>query len=353
MTPPPAVRRVLSAFCIFFATIALAFAGADDDWAAIEKLDAGPQTAPASRDEAIRLARAHFARHQALIVAFIRDHRDDPRVFDARLRLATIKAALGSMDSKPALIGEALREMMALEKTPGVSTQRQADAAFRRISLQMQTTTGRDHEIREAVVSAARNFANRFPDDKRSPRLLVEAATQCDDVPATMRDLLSHARSLSREPALDARIADDFRRMDALGKPVDITFSTLQGHTIDTTRLRGKVVVLVFWAAESPHSLIWMDEFRKALRKIPKENLQIAAVSLDENRKALDDAMAAFQIDWPTHFDGKGWENAVARPLGINALPTVWVLDKRGTLRALNARESYSTLIRTLLAERA
>jgi hypothetical protein len=55
---------------------------------------------------------------------------------------------------------------------------------------------------------------------------------------------------------------------------------------------------------------------------------------------------------WPINFDGKGWENAVARPLGINALPTVWILDKRGILRTLNARDSYDYWIQRLERER-
>ncbi len=348
MTP-----RLLPALaaCAFALTIGFARAGADEDWADVVKLDAGPQSQPASREEAVRLARAHLAKHQAAIAGFLRTYPDDPRVFDARLRLATIKAAIGNMDQKPPVIAEALRDMMALEKSAAVPAQKQADASFQRISLQMQTMTGRDEEIREAIVTAARNFAARFPSDKRSPRLLVEAATQCDEVPDTMRNLLFRARELSREPALDARIADDLRRMDALGKPVDANFKTIQGGTIDTATLRGSVVVLVFWAAESPHSLIWLKEFRDAVRKIPAKDLQIVTISLDEERKNLDEAMRAYEITWPTNFDGKGWENEVARPLGINALPTVWVLDKRGKLRVLNARESYDTWIRKLQRE--
>ncbi|MGC1481009.1 MAG: TlpA disulfide reductase family protein [Chthoniobacterales bacterium] len=329
-----------------------AFAGADEDWDVILELDEGPQVEPASRDEALRMARAHFDRHRAAIKTFIRDYPDDPRVFDGRLRLTSIDATEGSMENKPALVADALRDLMRLEKAPGISRERLADVTFRRISLQMQTITGREQEIREAVVVAASNFAARFPEDKRSPRLLVEAATLCDEVPDTMRDLLTRAQSLSREPALDARIADDFRRMAALGRPVEARFKTIDGRTIDVERMRGQVVVMIFWAAESPHCLVWMRDFLETLRKIPKEELQIVTVSLDEERANLDNAMRAFEIDWPTYFDGKGWESAVARPLGINALPTVWVIDKRGILRVLNARQSFLQWIRKLQLER-
>jgi peroxiredoxin len=167
-----------------------------------------------------------------------------------------------------------------------------------------------------------------------------------------MRDLLTTAQSLSKEPALNARIADDLRRLNSLNAPVKARFSTIQGGTVDLAALRGNIVVLLFWASDSPPSLLWMQQFRSVVAKIPPENLRIILVSLDESRKSLDDAMKAFSITWPTNFDGKGWENAVARPLGINAIPTVWILDKRGILRTLNARESYDIWIRRLQRER-
>ncbi len=95
-----------------------------------------------------------------------------------------------------------------------------------------------------------------------------------------------------------------------------------------------------------------MRDFAADVRKIPKDDLQIITVSFDENRENLDAALRALDISWPTYFDGKGWGNEVARPLGINALPTVWIVDRRGNLRVLNARKSYPQWIRKLQLER-
>ncbi len=344
-------RAILIAGALF-AAAAPSRADADAEWAVIEKLDQGPPTAPASRDEALRLARAQFAATKKALLAFLAAHPADAHAVDARLRLSSIRAAQGEMEKNPAEVHAALVELMAMEKSKDVPRARLPDVAFRRISLQMQTLDGSEAEIREAVVTAAKNYSIRFPDDKRSPRLLVEAATQCDDDPHLMRELLTTAQALSKEPALNARIADDMRRLDFLGRPIDAKFPTIQGPTVDLAALRGSVVVLLFWAAESPPSLMWMEKFRAAVTKIPVDGLRIVMVSLDKNRKFLDEAIRVFRITWPTNFDGRGWENAVARPLGINAIPTVWILDRRGHLRTLNARESYDTWIRRLQRER-
>lgn len=327
-------------------------ADADASWAKVEALDAGPPAQPSSREEALLFARQHFSKHREAIESFLAGYPQDPRSFDARIRLAGLLAAEGKMDQKPTLVRQALQDLIALEKTQGIPSSKLADAAFRRISLQMQTLEGRESEQRDLVVTAARNYASRFPSDKRAARLLVEASTICTTVPATMRALLLQAHTLTSEQDLQQRIADDLHRLDHLGKPLDMAIKTTDGRNIHLKDLRGRVVALVFWSAESPHSVLWMRNFREQLRKIPTPDVVFIGISVDEDRKALDEMTRTLDIPWPTHFDGKGWEGDLVRSLGINAIPTLWLLDKRGNLRSLNARDSFDTALRQLQRER-
>ena len=344
------MRFLLIAACLICA--ARAMATPETEWATIVAMDAGPSKKPATRGEAQILARTHLAKQKTLIEGFLARYPSDPQAFDARLRLAAILAATGKMDNVPQQTDEAMRILAALEKSPDASPEKRADAGFRRVSLFLQSMLGRETEMRDSIVEAARNFVEKYPGDKRGPRLLVEAATVCDNDPALKRKLLNDALALSKEDALNHRIADDMVRLNRLDKPLDLKFSTVQGPVFDIREQKGKVVVIVFWSAESPHSLMWLQSFRSTLQKLPKANLQVATISLDTNNKALSQRLKEFQIeDWPTNYDGKGWDNAVARPLGINALPTVFILDKSGVLRALNAHDNYGTWITKLLKE--
>ena len=327
-------------------------AGMEDDWAAIVALDSGPGKKPSSREEAQLLARTHFAKHQALIEKFLAAYPNDPRSFDARLRLASILAAKGKMDNVQNDVDEAMRMLASLEKSPVAPAEKRADAGFRRVSLFMQSLIGRESEMRGSIVDSARNFVAKYPADRRGPRLLAEAATICDNDPALKRALLNEAKTLSKEEALNHRIADDLVRLNLLDKPLHLKFSTVQGGTFDTSAQKGNVVVLIFWSAESPHSLMWMQAFRRTIDKLPKSNLRIATVSLDTNKSELARRMKEFQMEsWPTNFDGRGWDSSVARPIGINALPSVFILDKEGVLRAINARDNHDLWIRKLLRE--
>ena len=44
------------------------------------------------------------------------------------------------------------------------------------------------------------------------------------------------------------------------------------------------------------------------------------------------------RLTWPVYCDGRGWEGATVRSVGLNAVPTTWVLGRDGTLLTLNAR---------------
>ena len=90
---------------------------------------------------------------------------------------------------------------------------------------------------------------------------------------------------------------------------------------------------------------------RQLAEEFSRDKFQPIGISLDEKREALDELLRANKIDWPVHFDGKGWESPLARSLGINTLPTIWIFDRAGNLRTLNARDNSETVVRQLLQE--
>lgn len=332
--------------------VAPVFAGVEEDWAVIVSMDAGPTRKPANIEEARGLAKVHFARHAALVEKFLKDNPGDARAFDARLRLAAIRAAVGKMEDKQSLVDESMRLLQALERDSAATPSQRAEAGFRRVSLLMQSLRGQESDRRRDLVAAARNFSIRHAGDRRAPRVLVEVATICDNDPPLKRRLLEEALEISKEESLNRRIGDDLRRLALLDKPLDLKFPTVQGGVFDIDKQRGRIVVLVFWSAEAAPSLIWMEDFRRALVNLPADRIAVATVSLDQNPERVAPFLKEVSLpDWPSACDGKGWSGELVRRLGINALPTVFILDQKGVLRAVNARNSYEPWIRKLIVQ--
>jgi len=348
------LRPILLLVSLAFFPLAALADSPDGDWTAIITMDAGPQKKPTDRNEARTLAKTHFAVHRQAIEKFLEKYPNDPRVPQARMKLADILAATGNMEGIRQQIEQAAKILTELESSGSTPPNLRADAAFRRISLFLQSTRGHEVELRSTIVQTARDFVKKYPDDRRGPRLLVEASSVCDNAPDLKRELLVQARDLTNDAPLKRQIADDLGRIDRLNLPLDLRFPTIQGKDFDVANNKGKVVVIVFWSAESPHCILWMPKFRKAIASLPRDRFIVATVSVDTNRAELDRRRTEFGLaDWPTFFDGKGWESPTIRQLGINALPTVFVIDKSGLLRALNAQNNCELWVDRLMREQA
>ncbi len=318
-------------------------------WSEVTALDLPVMKLSPNPNKARAAMKARFEAQIAANETFLKESPSDPHAYEAKVRLAVAQARLGSLERDPRVVDAALARLMTLEKQSPDEAQR-AEAMFRRISLQWQNLGSDPEQRRERALASAKNFASQFPGDRRSPRLLAEAASLCDNHPDLKRSLVEQALALSREESLTQRLKDDLKRLDQLGKPVELSFKTAGGSTVNLFQYRGKVVALVFWAAESAPSLLWLRDFTTYASGVP--GLVVIGVSLDQEKTDMDAAMKTLGIDWPVAFDGKGWQGPVARQFGINSLPTIWLIDRKGCLATLNARDNYQLCIRQLLQQK-
>lgn len=347
----PALLLLLVALTPHSATAQSSGASADALWKKIVAMDGGPKTKAATSKEAAENTRSHLTQQINLLVEFQKNHPSDPRIFDAVMKEAGLTASLGTLVGDERLVDRALAKATALAKSKNLSAKQAADADFQRVTILFLKARGKENAMRESIVNASRNFHARFPGDPRGPRLLAEAATVCDATPKVKRELIQTALRDTKEPPLRMRLEDDLRQLDLVGQKVPFEFIATDGQPFSLQQVRGKVAVVIFWAADSPHSLFWLARFMQDAKKFPAGGVAIATVSLDTDRKRMEAMRKDLGITAPTAFDGKGWESPLARKFGINGLPTVWIFDKEGRLRAANAKDDYARVIQRLSAE--
>ncbi len=342
------VALALSLATAFFPAAASA-TEADRDWQAVLALDAEPRQPATSRDQAREQALAFLARQEAALRRFLANHPDDPRIVDAGLRLAHLLSMRGDFAGQPDLYDAAARLLEAMEGR--VPPSRRADVAFARLSLAMRGVTHPSEKEREALFAGVRAFCQRYPDDRRRTRLLAEIATLYDNAPRQKQAILQDALKAAGSEGDRARVHDDLRRLALLGTPIDLRGSALDGATRESASLRGQVVLICFFATWSAPSAAALDEVRRLRQSFAPGDLAILGVGLDPKQETL----AALKLPWPVLWDGKGWKSPLVRQFGINALPTLWVLDRKGRLRTLNALHAdggSEGVIRTLLKEK-
>jgi peroxiredoxin len=142
-----------------------------------------------------------------------------------------------------------------------------------------------------------------------------------------------------------AQIADDTKRLNWLGRALPLRFTGLDGVHVDVTGWKGRPVVVVFFATPSASSLKVFAQ----MRQVAEENgARFVGVSLDGDRTALTRFLTEQKGTVPVAWDGKGWDSPLVTALGLNAVPSVWLLDKKGVVRTLDPMDAPEELVRKL-----
>jgi thiol-disulfide isomerase/thioredoxin len=134
-------------------------------------------------------------------------------------------------------------------------------------------------------------------------------------------------------------------------KPVDLAFTATNGSQVDLANLRGKVVLIDFWATWCGPCMQEAPNVVAVYNQLHDKGFEVVGVSLDMDRDRLDTVTRERGMVWPQYFDGRGWDNAIAAKYGIHSIPTMWLLDKNGKLADTDGRDGLEGKVAKLLAQ--
>lgn len=124
-----------------------------------------------------------------------------------------------------------------------------------------------------------------------------------------------------------------------IGKPaMNFVQNNTEGKPVSLSSLKGKYVLIDFWASwcgpcrqENPNVV-------KAYQKFKDKNFEIIGVSLDDKKEPWLKAIAADGLPWIHVSDLKGWKNAVAADYDVKAVPQNFLVGPDGIILAKNLR---------------
>ncbi len=132
------------------------------------------------------------------------------------------------------------------------------------------------------------------------------------------------------------------RRLECVGKSIELTGRSTAGEQVDLSRLRGKYVLIHYWATTSEPCKVDLAELKELQAKYAANGFGLIGVSLDPNREALDDYLSKNRLPWPQLFEPGGLESRYANEMGILTLPAMVLIDDTG--RVINRNIHISEL---------
>lgn len=205
------------------------------------------------------------------------------------------------------------------------------------------------------LINATLSFQVLFNDLVNNQAAIDKIANNLDkDYPGSTyakdyRNVVSQVKSkmMAEESAMKIKVGSE---------APDINLPGPDGKKHSLSALKGKVVLLDFWASwcgpcrrENPHVVSVYNQYKD-------KGFTVFSVSLDggtDINKAKSDwtnAIAQDKLSWENHVsDLKKWQSEPAALYGVQSIPQTFLLDKDGKIAAINPRENLEAEVAKLL----
>jgi thiol-disulfide isomerase/thioredoxin len=125
------------------------------------------------------------------------------------------------------------------------------------------------------------------------------------------------------------------KRLNLVGSTMEIKGTTTDGKAFNLTNLKGKVVLVDFWATWCPPCKAELPNLRKLYEQYHGKGFEVIGISLDNSEKELTSFLKKEELPWPSIYKEA---NDIADDYGVFSIPLPILVGRDGRVISLNAR---------------
>ena len=191
----------------------------------------------------------------------------------------------------------------------------------------------------EHFARQARLFAGDFPHDESRAIEVLDAAGWSCEVHGLRQEAVACYTQMQEQYAQHpdaAHVTAVLRRLQLEGQPLQLRGTTFDGGELRIEDLRGKIVLVVFWAAEQNAFEDRLPSLQAAAERYSGRGLVLVGVNLDTDERTVGGFLEQNGVTWPTLFfpspSQRGWNNPIASYYGLRNVPAYWLVDAQGNV---------------------
>jgi thiol-disulfide isomerase/thioredoxin len=190
------------------------------------------------------------------------------------------------------------------------------DEIFARAHDEMTKALAAAPNFPEAVYVDGQILAHLKQDDAAKQRFEQFVKMKPEDDPNRQRAL----RYISAPELARARMAPPF------------SITTTDGQRVSLDELKGKAVLIDFWATWCAPCREALPHMREIAKKFEGQPLVVLSVSLDDDEQKWKEFVANNGMTWPQYRDG-GFKGPIATLFAVRAIPQTFTIDADGVLQ--------------------
>lgn len=176
------------------------------------------------------------------------------------------------------------------------------------------------------------SFVKEYPDDANVPDAMMQLA-MADEFEGEKEKAEKWYQSIATqfsESEFAAKAKGAIRRLNSIGKTMALKGQTVNGDPFDIADLKGKIVLVHYWADWCEICKKEFDTLAEIRKKYP--DLKLVGVNCDNEPDTAVASVRRTGIGWPQLHSQGGYNDGFAAEMGIVSLPSMILIDQNGRI---------------------